>query len=289
MRIWLIYREEDIRKNSWYIGKYLSLSSKYNLRISLVLTKELTLLSSEQGNTVLLHGERTDLPSLAIVRTIDPRLSRHLELAGITVVNSSHVSEVCNDKARTYQEIASLKIPMVPSFFCRHECLPEFIDNITSNTVVKTVDGHGGQEVFLLSPKDCDLRLELKQIKAKTTSDFVIQPLLGSKHQDLRVYVLGKQILAAVLRTSRDGFKANYSLGGSVTEYFLSEEEIKKVKQIIDHFNFDLVGIDFILDDDNTLIFNEIEDVVGARMLYECTKIDIVDCYLRHLSENYKQ
>jgi gamma-F420-2:alpha-L-glutamate ligase len=89
------------------------------------------------------------------------------------------------------------------------------------------------------------------------------------------------------LRRSKEGFRANYSLGGEVVEYFLSEDETNRVHQIIEHFSFDLVGIDFIVGDDSALIFNEIEDVVGARMLYECTSIDIVDHYLRYLKATY--
>lgn len=287
MNIWLIYREEDIEKNSWYIGQYQSLGKRYEMNIALIVTKDLTLLSTEQGNSVLHRGVKVELPDLAIVRTINPRLSRHLEFVGISVVNHSQISELCNDKARTYQEIAKLKLPMIPSTFCKHECLWQQICHITGKTVVKTVDGHGGQEVFLLDPEGNDLELKVKEILKHTTSDFVIQPLFGSKNQDLRVYVLGNQIVAAVLRTSKEGFKANYSLGGNVTEYCLSEEETKRVEKIINHFNFDLVGIDFILDDDHSLVFNEIEDVVGARMLYECTSVDLVDHYLRYLEKKY--
>jgi RimK family alpha-L-glutamate ligase len=287
MNVWLIYREEDTKKNAWYIKQYLSLGAKYGMDISLVLTEDLTLLCLEQGNMVLLCGQEVNLPELAIVRTIDPLLSKHLETAGITVVNNSRVSEICNDKARTYQEIASRKLPMVPTTICKREDLKQQLKNMTQKTVVKTVDGHGGQEVFLLDPNGDHLAQDIQEILTTSTSDFVIQPMIGVKHQDLRVYVLGNQILAAILRTSKVGFKANYSLGGDVVEYYLSEEETKKVHQIIEHFCFDLVGIDFIVGDDNTLIFNEIEDVVGARMLYECTSIDIVDCYLRYLKDKF--
>jgi RimK family alpha-L-glutamate ligase len=287
MDVWLIYREEDSKKNSWYIEQFQILGPKYGMNISLILTKDLALVCDEQGNRVLLNGQEVHLPKLAIVRTIDPRLSLHLELSGIKVVNSSEVSALCNDKARTYQEIAKLKLPMVPTQFCKHDCLNQAIERRTVKTVIKTVDGHGGQEVFLIDPALDTFSEVVDEILAKTNSDFVIQPLVGNRQQDLRVYVLGNEILAAVLRTSTNGFKANFSLGGEVKEYHLSESEIKRVYEIIEHFAFDLVGIDFIVGDDNSLIFNEIEDVVGARMLYQCTSVDIVDCYLKYLSKKY--
>ena len=116
-------------------------------------------------------------------------------------------------------------------------------------------------------------------------SDMVAQEKVGNKNSDLRVYVIGKTILASVLRESNEGFRANFSLGGRVSLYELSDKERHLVQRIIDLFDFDMVGIDFILDDNGNLVFNEIEDVVGARMLYQCSDIDIVKEYLQYLSK----
>ena len=44
-------------------------------------------------------------------------------------------------------------------------------------------------------------------------------------------------------------------------------------------FDFSLVGIDFVFHR-GKMVFNEIEDVVGARMLYSKTDINIVSLYL---------
>ena len=70
--------------------------------------------------------------------------------------------------------------------------------------------------------------------------------------------------------------------------YSLTADEQELVQKIIDLFNFDMVGIDFILDDNGNLVFNEIEDVVGARMLYQCSDIDIVKEYLSYISKKIK-
>lgn len=118
-------------------------------------------------------------------------------------------------------------------------------------------------------------------------SDVVLQPFTGSKHQDLRVYVIGKEIIAAVLRTAREGFKSNFSLGGDVQLYELSENEKNIITIIVNQFDFGLVGIDFIIGDEGELIFNEIEDVVGARMLYQCADINLVEKYLKFIIKRY--
>ncbi len=281
MTLWLIYQSEDVKKNEWYINQYLQFGKEVGLDIDLVLTNQLTMICMEGKYILLRNNQQVELPVAAIVRTIDPKLSRFLEFMGIRVFNRALISEICNDKARTYQEIVSIQIPMIPTTCCKHKDLVRVLDNMTLPAVVKTVNGHGGQEVFLVHKLD----IMVTDILKKTTSDFVVQPLVGTRQQDLRVYVLGDNIISAILRTSSSGFKANYSLGGTVQTYELNELEKKIIEKIVQRFSFDLVGIDFIIGDDGELIFNEIEDVVGARMLYQCTDINLVKEYLRYIKQ----
>jgi glutathione synthase/RimK-type ligase-like ATP-grasp enzyme len=51
------------------------------------------------------------------------------------------------------------------------------------------------------------------------------------------------------------------------------------VEAIAQQFHFGLVGVDFIFHK-GELVFNEIEDAVGTRMLYMHTDMDIVRDYL---------
>ena len=281
MTLWLIYQSNDVKKNEWYINQYLQLGKEVGLEIELVLTNELTMICKEGTFILLRNNQQVELPRAAIIRAIEPKLSRFLESMGIRVFNRAIISEICNDKARTYQEIVPLHIPMIPTICCKHNDLGQVLEHIELPAVVKTVDGHGGQEVFLIQTIDT----LVNEILDTTTSDYVVQPLVGMRHQDLRVYVLGNNILSAILRTSSDGFKANYSLGGTVQEYELKEVEREIVEKILQKFSFDLVGIDFIIGDDGELIFNEIEDVVGARMLYQCTDINLVLEYLKYIKQ----
>ena len=51
-------------------------------------------------------------------------------------------------------------------------------------------------------------------------------------------------------------------------------------------FDFGMVGIDFILDENNHWLLNEIEDVVGARMLYQCQPdVHLLEQYFTFVSD----
>ena len=66
----------------------------------------------------------------------------------------------------------------------------------------------------------------------------------------------------------------------------LSTEETALVQKIIDAFDFGMVGIDFIFDENGRFLFNEIEDVVGSRTLSAVSEINIVREYLNFIKES---
>ena len=286
-RAWLIYGREDARKNEWYIKEFMNEGRKRDIEVTLLLVEDLTF-GVKKGSLVISHkGSQLTAPDFAIVRTIYPMLTKHLEDEGILAFNNAKMAEICNDKARTYQYVVRAGVPVIDTTFHRKEELETILSQIIEETVVKAVAGHGGSQVFLVSK---DTSKERKQeIKMALASDFVKQPLTGRKHQDLRVYVLGNEILACVLRTAKEGFKSNFSLGGEVQLYELSEKEKETVLKVLALFDIGLAGIDFLIGDNGELIFNEVEDVVGARMLYQCVPdINLVGKYLDYILSRIK-
>ncbi len=281
MVAWIIYHRENAIYNQQYIRFYIEEGAKQGIDFKLLLIEEMEFGVRDGQWFLTYQKEETALPDFAICRAIYPLLNRQLEYLGIPVFNNSFVAEICNDKARTYQYLAATGIKMVDTSFYRNAQIKEVFHQAETPTVIKAVAGHGGSQVFLLHGNQEGEAMEYPSLIDKLAgSDVVVQPLTGTRHQDLRVYVIGTEIIAAVLRTAKDGFKSNFSLGGEVTLYRLSDSEIEIVNRIIGQFDFGLVGIDFIIGDEGELIFNEIEDVVGSRMLYQCSDINIVEKYL---------
>lgn len=284
---WLIYSEQDIEKNKRYIQFYLEEGDLLGISIKIIRVEKLEFGIKDNQWFLIYNKDKTVLPDFVICRTIYPLLNKQLEYLGIKVFNNSRVAEICNDKALTYQHVARLGINIVVSKFYKNYMLKSVMEKLDGINVIKAVAGHGGNQVFLLNRHNSTI-VEYNEkcqniIEKLEGADVVIQPLTGSRHQDLRVYMIGKQIIAGVLRTATEGFKSNFSLGGEVRLYELNQEEIKLVSKITNLFDFGLVGIDFIIGDHGELIFNEIEDVVGARMLYQCTDINLVRMYLEFI------
>ncbi len=306
----MVYDKEGLERNRDYVECYRRVCRAYGIGVRAILDTELPKL--------LERGER---PLLALVRTIQPTLNERLEKVGVPTFHNSRISRICNHKGSTldYYRDKVLSIPCL-SFHAGELC--RFVDSSVSavkqifqqefmystfeeyerplvekagDFVIKAVAGHGGSQVF-------SLKWDRERIREGIgKDDFVLQPMVESKKgfQDLRVYIIGKEIQAAVLREvveergqggGRSGkggkheFRANFSLGGRVSLYKLNQAQKEIVGKITGELDFGLAGIDFLFDDEGRLLLNEIEDVVGARMLYECEPgFDVAERYVKYL------
>ncbi|MGE7601019.1 ATP-grasp domain-containing protein [Peribacillus sp. NPDC097675] len=270
---WLIYNREDAAKNSGYIDWMLDEAKKINLDLHLYYREDIQI--GHRSNQLYVEHKQQPigLPDFAIVRTIDPFLTKQLEKLHIACFNSSIISELANDKAKTHQYLTSIGIPMADTVYCHGQPRSE---DMEYPFIAKDIHGRGGKQVFLIE-QDKDLH-ELPDGK------WIVQkPAVFGK--DIRVFVIGTRIIAAVLRESSTTFKANYTLGGSASLYELSASEKTLVERVIAAFDFGMVGIDFIFAEDGSFMLNEIEDVVGSRTLSALSDLNIVKEYLLFIKE----
>ena len=251
---WLCYEQPNAKQNAWFIERLIALCK-------------------ERGITLIL---KTDLkgenPDFAIVRAIRPDWNRELEKRGVKVFNNAQTSAFCNDKYESYKSAKAWNIPVMETQFLGapkgYPC------------VMKSVDGHGGQEVFWLDNERDFLLAKEKLFKRK----YILQKPCKTLGRDMRIYALGGKVVGCVLRSSDTSFKSNFSLGGKVKKTTATARQKEIVKTLYEKLNFDFVGIDFIKDG-NRWVFNEMEDPVGARMLYAVSKTDIAKKLIDYIVE----
>ncbi|MUV39424.1 Coenzyme gamma-F420-2:alpha-L-glutamate ligase [Lentibacillus sp. JNUCC-1] len=117
-------------------------------------------------------------------------------------------------------------------------------------------------------------------------NDLIIQDANVKLGRDVRVFVVGSEVVGAVLRQSDIDFRANFTLGGSANTYQLSKKDLEMIDKIMHAFDFGMVGIDFLIGLEGQLLFNEIEDIVGSRTLSATTDINILQKYITHIKTN---
>ena len=189
---------------------------------------------------------------------------------GIKVFNNSLVNKTANDKYLTYAMLKDNNLPYIETF-----AKPK-----TYPCIMKSVSGHGGQEVFLVNGEE-----QRQDILNKYPSlEFIYQDYLKNDG-DVRIYLLNKSVITSIKRENKQDYRNNFSLGGSVSVYEPNEEMKEAALKIANLLNADFIGVDFLLTKDGYKII-EIEDPVGSRMVYQATNIDIISRYIEYIRNN---
>lgn len=272
---WLIYDKKGYERNKWFAGELVK-----HLSCRLIIAEELEF-GVDGGCYFKYRGELAARPDYAVQRSIYPLLSKALEQSGARVFNNADVCEICNDKRRTQLLAAQLGIPTAKTAFSDKKFLN--VPWADMPLVLKAADGHGGSEVFMISDKaELDINGALNGICG---NGVLFQKPVSQLGVDKRVYVLGGSVLAAVERRAKEGFKSNFSLGGSAALSSVAANEEEIINKVVNAIKPDFVGIDFIYDNGRPVL-NEVEDVVGTRMLYELTDIDAAKRYAEYITKH---
>ena len=271
----LVYTSADAEYNKWFIDHIIEEGRKCNLDIRLVLSDK------EEVSDIDEISDREEVPDndidFAIVRNRDSKLCKRLEENNIRCFNSSYVVNIGNDKWEMSKDFNAAGIPVM---YTQRTKLPYPF-------VMKPVNGHGGENVYLIKNAD-EYKKAIDTKPDEKTGKFIFQVPATEKGRDIRVYVVGGIILTAMERIAVDtekDFRSNYSLNGNAKEHALTDEELKLAAKVADHIKADFVGIDLIYNNGKPVV-NEIEDAVGTRMLYSLTDIDPVREFVAHIAEH---
>jgi glutathione synthase/RimK-type ligase-like ATP-grasp enzyme len=261
----LLYARADARKNGVLIAKYRAALERRGMGASLVITDGL----AYEAVFDMVSGAE-----LVINRGRDAELAKFLEDKGVFVSNPSLVNAIANDKYSTYLKLSPL-VPMLETHLLKESEPP-----LPFPFVAKPAAGHGGAGVTMIKSAE-----ELEKYRAEHGEKSVIQPVASEPSRDMRVYVIGGKPVCAMLRESKTDFRSNYSLGGSarlIPAGELPAEALEIVRRVNGALPLHYAGVD-IMRDRGRFVLNELEDPVGARMLYINTDIDPAEEHIRFL------
>lgn len=241
---YLCYERPDATINKVFIEQLQKAAEQRHIELTVIFPDELEQLSTD------VH--------FVWNRSRQAHVATYFEDRSIRVFNNARTNKIANDKLLAQQFVESLQIQSIPTW--------QKLKDVTAYPVVlKSIDGHGGQEVVLCQDEST-LKEQLQHFQLKK---MIVQPYIESNAQDVRVWMLGNDVLGAVLRTGKTDFKSNYTLGGSIEKFELPPDLAEAVYSITNELRSDYIGIDFIKGIDDQFYFNEIEDPVGAKSYYD--------------------
>lgn len=256
----LIYQKEDLQRNTWFAQRLCAEANTYGIELLAVTVGQL--LPSMQ-------------PNFVINRSRNAAISQTYVAQGIRCFNHSSVTQITNDKWLTHCFLQQHGIPVAETTLHTPTDTPPSAYPI----VVKPCDGHGGAGVHLVQNKE-----SYSTVAAQMPSRFLVQqPMVYG--WDLRVYVLGGKLYAAMLRTSQTDFRSNFSLGGNAHPSSPDASLRSLVEQVAAALPLDFVGVDLLRHPNGGYVIGEIEDAVGCRMLYQHTHLDPAADYMAYIAE----
>ena len=151
------------------------------------------------------------LPPFAIFWDKDVRLAKTLEAAGMKLFNSADAIELCDDKSLTHialmNRVPQPKTVLIPLTFPRvgyTDCafLEKIADYLGFPFVIKQCFGSFGAGVYLAGNME-----EAKAALMKTAGGAAIaqQYIASSFARDIRAYIVGDKVAAAMLRHNESG------------------------------------------------------------------------------------
>lgn len=273
MQGWLVYEKENVARNQRFIDFFMAAAQTRGVGLRLI-TVDQVITGIRDGQAFVMPVR----PDFAVMRCMEPLLSRQLESCGVKLFNSALVSEICNDKRLTHRFFAENGFPALPTAFVSLRAPGH---PFGYPMVVKAAGGCGGRQVFR-----CDTEAEyLARLQQIAPDGAVAQPLCDTPGRDVRAYVLGNKMVQAMERYSDSAdFRSNFGLHGHARPTVLTKEMAALVDKAAGLLHFGLAGVDFVFHQGRPYL-NEIEDAVGTRMLYQYTSLQIVEDYMAFILE----
>lgn len=232
---------------------------------------------------------KSQKPDFAIFWDKDIVLAKRLENCGIRLFNSAEAIKLCDNKALTcsavYNKLKTPKTLIAPKTFegvgFSGEFMQKAADLIGFPMVVKQVYGSFGAQVYLANDFN-----ELKNIIKKIGwRDFLVQEYISSSFgKDIRVNVVGGQVVSAMLRYNDGDFRSNISNGGKMKKTELSQDWAQAAITACNALSLDFAGVDLMFGENGEPVLCEVNSNPHFRSTLECTGVDMSEIIIDYIT-----
>lgn len=248
-------------------------------------------------NDALLFDASAGLPlfdasgyDFAILWDKDKYLGMQLEAKGLRVFNSVRALSLSDDKALTHIALARHGIPMPRTILVPRTYRfvgygdMAFLDRALAvlglPLVVKECSGSFGKQVYLAHTREEAAEL----LRAHEGTPMLLQQFVNTSFgRDVRAYVVGNRVAAAMERRNETDFRANVARGGSCASYTLSEAEETLALRTAALLGLDYAGVDLLHGPDGPLVC-EVNSNAHFHGLAACTGVDVAGAILAHIA-----
>jgi [lysine-biosynthesis-protein LysW]--L-2-aminoadipate ligase len=203
-------------------------------------------------------------------------VARYYQALGVPVVNPPTVIETCGDKFATSLALARAGVPTPRTLvaFSQEEAL-RCCEELGYPVVLKPVVGSWGRMVSRLSDADAvSAVLEHKEVLGGSAHRLIyLQEHVVKPGRDIRAFVLGDRVIAAIYRHSQHWI-TNTARGGSASNCPLSSELVRVTAAAAAAVGGGMLAVDLV-ESERGLLVVEVNHTMEFRNSITTTGVDI--------------
>lgn len=261
---------------------FMNAARKHQISLQIVKNSDLLVENSQS---------QTEYPDFVIFWDKDILLAKYLEQKGVAVFNSSEAIAVCDDKRKSHLACLKYNLPVPKTIFAPmtysgigftdYEFLKEIEKELSFPIVVKEAFGSFGAQVYLA--KDEDALQEI--VKTCSTTEILFQEYIEeSKGRDIRLQVVGENVIGCMYRYSENDFRANLTNGGKMKPYTPTREECELAIKATQATGAVFAGVDLLFGKDGPVVC-EVNSNAHFKNLLDCTGIDTSEKIIQYILE----
>lgn len=224
--------------------------------------------------------------------SIHSAVIRQFELNGSVVINGYLGVHRAKNKIRTLQLLAhhNLPTPKTTLLFDEEHLVPTLKD-FSFPVVVKAAYGSGGAGIFICESLRAVAPVVEHLLKANNSSNnpIKIQEYISeAKGKDLRLFVVGKKVVATMQRKAKKGdFRANIHKGGSGKGVTPTKKEERLALEAAKRMGLNIAGVDILRSKKGPLIL-EVNSAPGLAGITEATGVDVAKEIVKYCEKKVK-
>lgn len=166
--------------------------------------------------------------------------------------------------------------------FSNLDFLSEVKERLGFPMVVKAAFGSFGEQVWLANQEHQLLSI-LQQCQ---TTEILFQEFISeSSGRDLRLQVVGENVVGAMLRYSEKDFRANVTAGGRMKKHSTTLEESQLAIQAARAVGADFAGVDVLFGKKGPVVC-EVNSNAHFKNLLDCSGVNTADAIIQYIRES---
>lgn len=213
---------------------------------------------------------------------------RQFEMMGVYCLNTADAISRARDKLNSMQLLARDGIGLpVTGFADKPGDIPDLIEMVGgAPLVIKLLEGTQGIGVVLAETRTAAESV-IEAFMGLNANILVQQYISEAKGADIRCFVVGNKVVAAMKRQAKAGeFRSNLHRGGTATAVKLSAAERKTALQAAKCMGLAVAGVDILQSSDGPVVM-EVNSSPGLEGIEAATTVDVAGAILDYLQQQW--